>query len=63
MLQTSGPAVQWFDLETEPCLPESDVPSASVCKEHELSQVPRSPGCAEVAPLTDDHPFGRAIHA
>lgn len=53
--------MQWFDLETEPCLLESAVPSASVCKE--LSQVPHSLGCPELVLLTDDHLFGRTIHA
>lgn len=36
---TSGWAMQWFDLEAEPWLLEGDVPSASVCTEHEQSQV------------------------
>lgn len=49
--------MQWFDLEMEPCLLESDVSSASVCKEHELSQVPHSLGCPELVLLTDDHLF------
>lgn len=41
----------------EPCLLESDVSSASVCKEHELSQVSHSLGCPELVLLTDDHLF------